>query len=186
MSTPRLSTAVTRRTAITGLGAGGLGIALAIPSFHAAAQDATPTMMANHPFIGTWIVDRNADDPTDVPRTVIFTADGAVIDPVGAAAGTWRSTGPRTAAWTLVGLNAGGAEGYFVVRTTGEVNEAGTHYSASAAVTIVAPDGTVVATPPALAPQGIRLEVEGLDAAGTPLAGFPKWTPAPPEGTPAS
>jgi hypothetical protein len=47
----------------------------------AAAQDATPTPMAGHPLVGTWIVDRNPDDPTEIPTYNVLTADGGLIDP---------------------------------------------------------------------------------------------------------
>src|SRR4051794_38775634 len=96
---------VTRRTALAGLGAGGLGLALAAASRPAAAQDATPIAMAGHPFVGTWVVDDSAD-PTDMPTTNIITADGGLIDPSIGAAGAWRATGERTADFTLIALVA--------------------------------------------------------------------------------
>jgi hypothetical protein len=141
--------------------------------------------MAEHPYVGTWIHSRIPDDPMLVPVLLVFTADGSVIDPGAGAAGVWQATGPRSAAWTTVGLNAGGDEGYFVVRATGEVDETGMNYTASGAVTIVAPDATVVMTLPPLSPTGVRMQVEPMEKAGTPLANFPTWTPAPPaEATP--
>ena len=33
------------------------------------AQDSTPDAMAGHPLVGTWIVDRNPADPTEIPTT---------------------------------------------------------------------------------------------------------------------
>jgi hypothetical protein len=45
---------VSRRTALAGLGAGGLGLALATTTRHALAQDAAAEM-ANHPLVGTWL-----------------------------------------------------------------------------------------------------------------------------------
>src|SRR3954452_22744694 len=87
MSTPRLTTPVTRRTALAGLSAGGAGLALAATTRKTAAQDATPAAMAGHPLVGTWIVDRNPADPSDMPTTNILTADGGLTDPSVGAAG---------------------------------------------------------------------------------------------------
>ena len=41
-TTPYAASAITRRTAVTGLGVGALGLALAASTRHAAAQEATP------------------------------------------------------------------------------------------------------------------------------------------------
>jgi hypothetical protein len=111
---------------------------------------------------------------------LVFTADGSLVNTGAGAAGVWQATGPRPAAWTSVGLND---EGYFVVRTTGEVDEEGLNYTASTSVTIVAPDGTVIATLPPLSPQGVWMQVEPVKNGGMPLANFPVWTPVV-EGTP--
>src|SRR3954454_19148345 len=81
MSHAQEKSAITRRTALAGLGAGSLGIALSGTSLHATAQDSTPSSMTGHPFIGTWIVDRNPADPTEIPTYNIITPDGALIDP---------------------------------------------------------------------------------------------------------
>jgi hypothetical protein len=52
MSTSETRETVTRRTALAGLGAGGLAVALAASGRSAAAQDE----MANHPIVGVWNV----------------------------------------------------------------------------------------------------------------------------------
>jgi hypothetical protein len=170
---------VSRRAALTGLGAGSLGLALAATTRQASAQDASPVRMAGHPLVGTWIVDREADDTADAPTLLVYTADGSVIDPLLAAGGAWQATGPRSATVTLLGLIEGGAGGYIAIRSTVEIDEAGTSVAGSHTVTIVAPDGTVRNTV-----QGhggaTRFPIEGPAAAGTPLPGVPTWTPAPP------
>ncbi len=58
---PARPTAVTRRTALAGLSAGGIGVALAATARSASAQDAA-TVMANHPMVGTWLVGTTAND----------------------------------------------------------------------------------------------------------------------------
>jgi len=137
--------------------------------------------MAGHPIVGTWIVDRNPGDQTDSPTAIVVTADGGWIDPVLGVAGTWQATGPHSAAWTAIGLLDGGAGGYFALRTSAEIDDTGMSFAGTGTVTIVAPDGTVVATnaggPPS---HGVRLQFEPVEAAGTPLSGVPMWTPAPP------
>jgi hypothetical protein len=185
MTTSRTTDALSRRTALAGLGATGLGLALAAATHHASAQDATPTAMAGHPMVGTWIIDRSPGDPTDAVTAVVYTADGGWIDPLVGAAGTWQATGPHSAAWTAIGLVGGGAGGYFALRTSAEIDDAGMNFSGTASVTIVAPDGTVVTTiSGGPMSHGVRLQVEPVEAGGTALAGVPTWTPAAP--TPAT
>jgi hypothetical protein len=188
MTTSRTTDSISRRTALAGLGATGLGLALAATTHHASAQDATPTAMVSHPIVGTWIVDRNPDDTADAPTLNVISADGTITDPVMGVAGVWQATGPRTLNFTLVGITVetlagGGAGSYAVIRGTGEVDDAGETLTGSASVTIVAADGTVLASLKGTN-RAIRLHVEPEDAGGTPLAGFPAWTPATP--TPAT
>ncbi len=54
MTTPQRASSVSRRSALAGLGADGLGVALAATTRHAAAQDAA-TERAAHPLVGTWL-----------------------------------------------------------------------------------------------------------------------------------
>jgi len=63
---------VTRRTALAGLGAGGLGLAIAASTHHASAQDADA--LANHPIVGVW----NAMTPGG-PAPGIFFPNGIAL-----------------------------------------------------------------------------------------------------------
>jgi hypothetical protein len=179
MTTPNTRQSVSRRTALAGLGAGGLGVALAATR-PASAQEATPYPMAGHPLVGTWIVDRDPNDPTEIPTYNVVTADGGVIDPTVGGAGVWAATGPDTAAFTLTGTIAE-LGGYFVVRGTLAVDAGGGTATATYSSTIVTADGTTM-DQLSLA-QGTaryaRLRIEPQDAVGQPLAQFPVWTPAP-------
>jgi hypothetical protein len=97
--------AVSRRTALASLSAGGLGLALgATAALPVAAQDATPATMAGHPLVGAWMVDRVPNDPTDMPTANIISSDGTVSDPIVGGAGIWQPTGPSTANFTLAPL----------------------------------------------------------------------------------
>jgi hypothetical protein len=69
MTTSTTRQSVSRRTALAGLGAGGL--ALAATARHATAQDAAPEM-ANHPLVGTWLA---GTGPTDL-AVIHWDADG--------------------------------------------------------------------------------------------------------------
>ena len=102
------SPAVSRRTALVGLGAGGLGIALTTRG--AAAQEGAVTL-AGHPLTGTWLV---MTPGGVVPQ--IHGPDGSVIaafapnyvDPLlglvfqGPALGVWEADGERNGHFTVV------------------------------------------------------------------------------------
>jgi hypothetical protein len=182
---------VSRRTALAGLGAGGLGLALASTLQSASAQDSTPAAMTGHPAVGTWIVNRNPDDTTDAPTLNVITADGAIIDPTMGVGGVWNPTGPRTWDFTLVGITVetlagGGAGSYAVIRGSAEGDDVGDTISGIGSVTVVAADGTILFTREG-PNTAMRVHVEPQDAKGMPITGFPEWTPAPPEAaTPTS
>ena len=180
MTTHDTGASVSRRAALAGIGAGGL--ALASSRLGASAQDASPAAMAGHPLVGTWIFDRNVADATDAPSIVVFSADGGLLDPSRGVAGAWMATGERTAAWTLIAFIDGGAGGYVAVRSTAEIDEGGDALVGPYSVTIVAPDATVITSDEAES-TATRFPIEPIEAGGTPLTGFPTWTPA---ATPAS
>ncbi len=73
MTTSNTGQSVSRRTALAGLGAGGLALALATTTRHASAQDAAAEM-AKHPMVGTWLA---GTGPNDLGLTH-FDADGNV------------------------------------------------------------------------------------------------------------
>lgn len=176
MTTPNIRHSVSRRTAVAGLGAGGLGLAFAAVARPASAQEATPFPMAGHPLVGTWVVDRNPADPTEMPTTNVLTADGGLTDPSVGAAGVWAATGERTADFTLIAIFAE-LESYFLVRGTLEVDASGNTATATASQTHVAADGTVLDQAAPGISNYLRLRIEPSDAVGKPLAGFPAWTP---------
>jgi hypothetical protein len=79
MTTSNTSQSVSRRTALAGLGAGTLGVALAATVRHASAQD-TATEMAKHPIVGTWMaVIRPAPGAPGFASPAIFAADGSQV-----------------------------------------------------------------------------------------------------------
>ena len=77
MTTRQTDRSVSRRTALAGLGAGGLGAALALAGRPAAAQG---TDLAGHPLAGAWLAMANPPQPEAPPVAVpsFFNADGTV------------------------------------------------------------------------------------------------------------
>ncbi|CAA9561617.1 MAG: hypothetical protein AVDCRST_MAG59-2615 [uncultured Thermomicrobiales bacterium] len=160
-----------------------LGLAAAGPLAGSAAQEATPAASAGHPVVGAWVVDSTAENPADAPAVAVIAADGTLIDTEGVA-GTWRATGPRTAATTFVlvlGEERLPGGGSVVIRGELEVDAAGEGWTSPYSFTVVAPDGTVVGSGRDTA-VGRRVPVEPVAAEGTPLAAVPTWAPAAAEG----
>src|SRR5688500_6153912 len=78
MSTSSTDHALSRRTALAGLGAGGLGVALGSRSTRAAQTMST----ADHPLMGVWLAMANPprrDQDPQFPAPSIFAADGTVV-----------------------------------------------------------------------------------------------------------
>ena len=74
MTTQRTTDSISRRTALAGLSATGLGLALAATARQTSAQEATPEAMASHPIVGNWMVTTPAG-----PAMAVFLADGTNI-----------------------------------------------------------------------------------------------------------
>jgi hypothetical protein len=141
-----------------------------------AAQDATP--VANHPFVGTWVVDTISASENDSPEIAVVTADGGVIGQ-GAnrvAGGRWEAVDDRTAELTLATVfdNAEGA-GYVVVRGPHTVDETGDAWTCECTFTLVGADGAVLDSGSAPA-SGRRLPLQGVDMIGQPMTEIPNWT----------
>jgi len=131
------SSSLTRRAALAGLGAGGLGLALAARG--AAAQDAAADM-ATHPLVGLWQYDSGWPPKAGDPdwAFVIYHADGTSTTwgglNIGVAQGIWRPTGERTAEtlwiWRDTDPFLGGTEGpgTATFRHDVEISEDGTNF----------------------------------------------------------
>jgi hypothetical protein len=114
MTTPRIDASLSRRTALLGLGAGGIGMALSARGRSSAAQDAASAAMANHPMVGVWMV----TTPSGLAPG-IFTPDGIAIiivpatgnSPLGTTyvsteIGTWEPISERGIHFTAVQLHS--------------------------------------------------------------------------------
>ena len=116
---------VSRRTALAGLGASSLGLALAARGPRASAQDTTPDELANHPMVGAWLV----AGPRGPSMTIVH-PNGTWQDaglaagpgPTGTtfnstAIGTWEPYGDRGIHFTAV-VTQTDAAGVFVGSAT--------------------------------------------------------------------
>ena len=183
MTTSRTTDAVSRRTALAGLGAGGLGLALAATTRHAAAQDTAPGSYAGHPNVGVWMVESPIGQ-----AIAVYSADGSVITALAATQagpagvtysstqiGTWEPTGERGTHLTVVQLLSDGAGAYagsVTVDAFQEVSEDGQTWMSGAGSTITIRDAAdnvvqeIADGPPAM---GVRM--------GPGAPGFPEGTP---------
>ena len=178
--TAPVSNPVSRRAALAGLGAGGLGLALAAAARPAAAQDSTPGAMAGHPIVGAWYADFDPANPGTLFVFTSFHADGTRTDVhpfAGAGIGAWEATGERTGRAINKYQNIATAPGDFVQGTvtvwaTVAVAEDGDSTTEDAVVELRGSDGTVVALFP-FSGGSRRLVVEPPPPVGTPEAGTP-------------
>lgn len=155
MTTYRTANAASRRAAIAGLGAGGIGLALAARG--ALAQEEGGDLAA-HPLVGTWAV---MTMPVVVPQ--IHGADGSFIaafppnyvDPAlgltfqGPGLGRWESTGERSGRFTFLHAltDASGAYvGSFQLAAELDVSEDGQTWSGAPTAHIVVRDATNTVT----------------------------------------
>lgn len=180
MNTSRASAPVSRRTALAGLSAGGIGIALAAQGSGAAQE----ISRADHPMTGVWMAMANPPLPDDpqVAAPSIFGADGTVLlmfpltqaGPQGAQfnaayVGVWEPYDEQTAHFTAT-QSLSDAEGTFLGTVTVDghpkVSEDGMSFSddgslvtvtirdATGAVVTVVPPGT-----PGRPVTGIKMRV---------------------------
>jgi hypothetical protein len=166
---------LSRRTALAGIGAGGLGVALAATARTSNAQDAA-TDLANHPLTGTWMAMANPalPDNPQVPVPSLFGADGTVllnfpIVDIGPQGMQFQSA--YVGVWEAYDAHRG-------------------HFTATQ--TISAPDGTLVGTVtvdghPLVSDDGLTFIDDGSlvtvtirDAAGAVVTVVPPGTPGRP------
>ena len=150
MTTSRSATFVSRRTALAGLGASGLGLALAATARSTAAQDVA-TDLASQPNVGVWMID------SPIGRAVaVYSADGSVVAALPASqaglfgvtlssaqVGTWEAVGERDTHLTVVQLlsdEAGNYAGSVTVDAYQQVSEDGQTWVSGEGTTITIRD----------------------------------------------
>ncbi len=152
MTNHRTEPNVSRRTALAGLGAGGLGLALAAAARPAAAQEGASDM-ASHPMVGTWA----AVTPGGVVPQ-IHGADGSFIaafppnyvDPMlglafqGPGLGRWEPDGERRGLITFLQALSdtdGAYIGTYQVSAAIEVSEDGQTWTGGDPTQVIVRDG---------------------------------------------
>ncbi len=190
---------VSRRTALAGIGAGGLGLAFAA-SHRAIAQDAMPESLAEHPLAGTWLAMANPPLPEDPQIAVpsLFATDGTVLlmfpltqaGPQGAqvntaAVGTWEADSERRGHFTAVQVLSD-LDGTFLGTATingyPEVSEDGQTFlddGAMVVVTIRDPAGAVLQEASGLGGRPVTAMRMGPGMPGFPSTETGAATPAP-------
>lgn len=178
---------VSRRTALAGLGAGGLGVVLTATASHAFAQDAS-TDPAKHPLVGLW---QNWTGDAVMPWTFChYHADGTYLEwnslNVGAALGIWRATGERTADSLFIYRDTDPST---VAETPGtatfqmaiEIDATGNALTAraNAGLDLRAPDGSPIATIPVSGWTATRVTFDHNPATGSTVAPPTAATPTP-------
>ncbi|MDQ2683005.1 MAG: hypothetical protein M3Y37_05720 [Chloroflexota bacterium] len=167
MATSRIGRSVSRRAALTGVGAVGVGAALGTRSTRAAQAMST----ADHPLMGMWLAmanpARRGQDP-QFPAPSLFAADGTVIlgfvpaeigmegeiQYTGSPMGVWEPYDEQTGHFTVVQVLAdktGTLAGTVTIDGHPKVSEDGTSFiddGSLVTVTIRDPAGAVVTVIP--------------------------------------
>jgi hypothetical protein len=197
MTTSSSAQAVSRRTALAGISATGLGLALAATTHHASAQE---TDLANHPLTGTWLAMANPPLPESpqIAAPSLFGADGSVllmfpltqVGPQGvvfnsAYVGTWEADGERRGHFTAVQVTSD-ANGTFTGTSTVDgypvVSEDGQTFiddGSKVLVTIRDPAGAIVQQFPGAGGRPVTGMRMGPSNPGFPTATPEAGTPTP-------
>jgi hypothetical protein len=167
-----------------------LAIIAAGRSAPAQAQDASPAAMNQSPFVGSWLLDTDTNDPSNPPEIATIYADGSYLELAvdGAGSGHWESTGADTAnlnIWFLQNEN-GQFAGTIIVRATVTLAADGASFDADYSLELMQPDGTMSGQYGPGHAHGTRLSVEPMGSPAGPLSDFfsqfegtPAATPAP-------
>jgi len=128
--------------------------------------------VSEHPIVGAWLADTSVEDPANPPSLVIFHDDGTFLqtDPDGTSGiGTWEPTGPDTADFTILFLDAEEDEfvGTAKVRATVEVDAAGDAFAAEYTIEFTAADG---ASDGEVGPGTATAERIAVEEMGDPVA----------------
>jgi hypothetical protein len=159
---------VSRRIALAGLGAGGLGLAFGARTVAAAAPGLTT---AGHPLVGTWFLTTSSANPTDADDLFSLHADGTYVEANADGSvrlGVWEPTSPTTATLTITAYSrdaAGASEGGITLRLTLTLNPDGNSYTAEGTIELSAPDGSRSGQAGPVRGEATRMLVE---APGTP------------------
>lgn len=173
MSTHESQPALSRRTALAGVSAAGLGLAFSSNARTTAAQD---DAISNHPIVGAWLVQNEPIDSAEVTYA-IFHADGTYTDIhsiAGPGIGVWTATGDDTVAVTFKAINTSFTAGEYragtvTVHGSYTVDADGQRYAGTYRVAVVDVAGITLGNFGSTT-SATRLVVELDQASGTPDA----------------
>ena len=142
--------------------------------------------LADHPLVGSWLLDTDVEDPENAVSLVVFTSDGIYIetdDDGSTGIGVWESTGDTTGQMTFRFVDSGGIA---VIRASLEVSADGNTLTAEYSIEFTDPAGESTGEyGPGMA-EGTRAAVEPMgEPAGSledlfgAFEGTPAATPAP-------
>ncbi len=149
-----------------------------------AAQD---TDFTDNPFVGSWIVDSDPENPQNPPELTVLTPSGSVIDTSAdgtTGVGMWEPTGDTTANVTFTVVFDDGTQ--VMIRAAVELAPDGQSFTGNYTNEFFDPSGEGSGEIGPGTVEGTRMVVEGP---GTPIASFedffgsfegtPEATPAP-------
>ena len=178
MTTHQSNRSDSRRTALAGLGAAGVGVAFATNVRHAAAQEGAGDL-AVHPMVGLWQLPIIGPDATASPWAFqVYHADGTMSSwNAGLTAGVlglWRPTGERTAdvLWVMQDVADDGAF-TLTFRLAFEIDETGDRLTYTGGLDIRDADGLQVAASPGVEGTSTRLTFDVNPATGSTASPAP-------------
>ena len=169
-----------RRTHVVVLSAVMVLVTLFVGRGALAAQDPD---LADHPLVGSWVVDADTEDPENLPEMVIISSDGTVSYSAAGGltgVGVWEPTGDTAAIVTISLLFDDGWQ--LMIRASVEVSPDGHSFTSPYTNEFFDATGQGSGEIGPGTAEGVRMTVEGP---GTPVASFDEFF-AEPEGTPGA
>ena len=143
--------------------------------------------MADHPILGSWMLDADPDDPANPPSLVVFTSDGSYLEvdaEGGVGVGAWESTGANSGNLTIRFLDSE-VGGMGIIRASFEVAEDGDSFTAEYTIEFVDIDGESTGEYGPAPATGTRAGVEPMgEPEGSLEDLFSLWEDATPEASP--
>ena len=151
----------------------------------AVAQESTPAATAGHPIVGAWLLDVDANDPTNPPALAIFHDDGTYLQAESDGSngvGVWEAIGANSVALTQLlhqQDETGDFAGTLMVRAAIDLDESGDAWTAKYTLEFIGPDGTSAGEMGPGTAIAERIAVERMGTPVRPLMAEAVGTPTP-------
>jgi hypothetical protein len=119
--------------------------------------------LADHPLVGSWLLDTDTEDPANPAALVIFSPYGTYVEAEAdgtVAIGVWESTGENTANLTFRFVDEDGS--IIIIRASLEVAADGNSLTAEYSFEFIGPDGESTGEYGPGSATGTRAEVEAM------------------------